>query len=166
MSWGGSGPLGGGPFGGGGGASAGPDPFGGATEFGFSIPQGDPGEIERAAGACLARSFALSIQSENIGTATRAALAGWQGGAQGAFSDYAGHVAKVVGANAEAIGDAGLAMTTLSRDLEQAQKVTRQAAKECATFQNDLTTAQGTALQNASHAQTSPRRPPPPFTPR
>ena len=154
MSWGGSGPLGGGPFGGGGGASAGSDPLGGATEFGFSIPQGDPGEIERAAGACLARSFALSTQSENIGTATRAAVAGWEGGAQAAFSDYAGHAAKVVGANAEAIGDAGLAMTTLSTDLEHAQRVTRQAAKECATYQNALTTAQGDVVTNSSHAQT------------
>jgi hypothetical protein len=154
MSWGGSGPLGGGPFGGGGGASAGPDPFGGATEFGFSIPQGDPGEIERASGACLARSFALSMQSQNIGTATRAAVAGWEGGAQAAFSGYAGHVAKVIGANAEAFGDAGAAMTALSRDLEHAQRVTRQAAKECASYQNDLTTAQGQATQNASHAQT------------
>ena len=75
MSWGGSGPLGVGLFGGGGGAVAGADPFGGATEFGFSIPQGDPGEIERAAGACLSRSFALSMQSQNIATATRAAVA-------------------------------------------------------------------------------------------
>jgi hypothetical protein len=66
MSWGSSGPLGGGAFGGGAATTAGSDPFGGATEFGFSIPQGDPGEIERAAGACLARSFALSMQSQNI----------------------------------------------------------------------------------------------------
>jgi hypothetical protein len=154
MSWGGSGPLGGGPFGGGGGTSAGADPFGGATEFGFSIPQGDPGEIERAAGACLSRSFALSMQSQNIATATRAAVAGWEGGAQAAFAGYAGHVAKVIGANADAFGDAGAAMTALSRDLEHAQRVTRQAAKECAGYQNDLTTAQGQATQSASHAQT------------
>ncbi|MGZ4234404.1 MAG: hypothetical protein ACXVUE_17615 [Solirubrobacteraceae bacterium] len=69
--------------------------------------------------ACFARSFALSMQSENIGTATSAAIAGWQGGAQTAFSDYAGHVAKVVGANAEAFGHADLAMTALSREPRQ-----------------------------------------------
>jgi hypothetical protein len=63
-------------------------------------------------------------------------------------------VAKVIGANSDAFGDAGLAMTALSRDLEHAQQVTRQAAKECAGYQNDLTTAQGQATQNASHAQT------------
>ena len=94
------------------------------------------------------------MQSQNIATATRAAVAGWEGGAQAAFAGYAGHVAKVIGANADAFGDAGAAMTALSRDLEHAQRVTRQAAKECAGYQNDLTTAQGQATQNASHAQT------------
>ena len=44
----GGGVLSGSPFGPSAAASAAPDPFGGATEFGFSIPQGNPAEIDLA----------------------------------------------------------------------------------------------------------------------
>jgi hypothetical protein len=87
----GGGLLSGSPFGSGAAASAAPDPFGGATEFGFSIPQGNPTEIDMAGRACITRWMTLGMQSENVSNAARTAVAGWQGGAQTAFSDYAGH---------------------------------------------------------------------------
>jgi hypothetical protein len=136
------------------GASAGANPFGGLTQWGFDIPQGDPGELQAAAGRAAAAALSLSLQAQNVEQSARSALSGWHGPAQAAFTAYSGHVNGVLSANGEAIGTAGQALGELARELEQAQQVTRQAAEQCQIAHDRMTTALGEASQYGANAQT------------
>jgi hypothetical protein len=143
------------PFGGG---STGSDPFGGQTQFGFQIPQGDPSMLEQAARSCTVRALGLSMQGENLRQATGMAVAGWQGNAQTAFLDYAGHVSGVLSGNSAAFEQAGGALTTFAQDLEHAQQVTRQALGDCDTYNGEMQRQQQTATDYGQTATTLSRQ--------
>lgn len=134
--------------------SAAGSPLGGLTTFGFDIPQGSPGEIEAAAAQAGAAGMAFSTHAQDVRSAAGTASAGWQGGAQAAFADYAGAVAGVFNANSDAFTRAASVMSRFAQELEHAQQVTRQAAQECVRYQGDMTRAQGDANAHGQTAQT------------
>jgi hypothetical protein len=125
------------------------DPFEGA-EFGFEVPQGDPGAIRTAGARATTLAMTLSFRAQDVTRAASEATAGWSGQAQGEFADLASRTAGGLGTNSDAFTRAGTAMTTLADQLEQAQQVTRQAAQQCATYQRAMSTAQ-------TEATTQPR---------
>ena len=139
-------PLSGSPF-----AAAG---GGGLTSFGFEIPFGDPGEIEHAANGATVASAGFSFRAQDVRSAIGQALAGWEGSAQAAFADYADGTVAVLNANAEAFGRAGTVLAAFGRELEQAQRITREAASQCTYYQGQMNTALGRQQQYARSATT------------
>jgi hypothetical protein len=137
-----------------GGGATGPDPFGGDTPFGFQIPQGDPSILEQAGSHCSMRALSLTMQGENMRQAIGTAVAGWQGNAQAAFVGYAGHVVGVMSGNSAAFEQAGEALTGFARDLEHAQRVTRQALSDCNTYNGEMQRQQQAAIHYGQTATT------------
>ena len=143
-------PFAGGPLPGVGGGG---DPFGGLTTFGFSIPQGSAAELEAAASSCRNGGQGLVLQGNGIAQGSKIAVGGWQGEAQAAFAERAGQASSVLLANADAFTNAGTTLDRLAGELWRAQKLTRQAAKDCQSYQQQLNAAQQAADQHAQDAQ-------------
>lgn len=135
-------------------SSGGGDPFGGATAFGFSIPQGDVGALESAAAKSAGASLGFGSRAEDVSSAVGTASAGWAGSAESEFAGYAGHLSSVLSSNSEVLGRASEALSRFARELEQAQQVTRQAATQCEQYQGELGTQQGLAQEHGGNAQT------------
>lgn len=139
--------------------SIGGDPFGGMTAFGFQVPQGDPGAIEAAAGRCRTLGEAVLTQGRALRLGATMALdtdGGWKGSAAGAYAEYAGHVVSTSAANVGAFDDAAAALQTLSRELAEAQAITKQALADCQRAQTELGNqqhAESTAAQDAQTAE-------------
>jgi hypothetical protein len=138
------------PFSGG----AGSGPFGGMTSFGFEIPQGNPGELESAGAGASAAALGFTTRAQDVVSAARTATAGWEGDAEVAFVEYSGQVVSVFNANADALGRAGSALSKFAQELEQAQKLTREAAEQCQHYQNEMNTQSGQASAHGQTAQT------------
>jgi len=134
------------------------DPFGGATPFGFQVPQGDPGAIEAAAGRCRTLGEAVLTQGRALRLGATMALdtdGGWKGSAAGAYAEYAGHVVSTSAANVSAFDDAATALQTLSRELTEAQAITKQALADCERAQTELGHQQQAETTAAQDAQTA-----------
>jgi hypothetical protein len=136
------------PISGGGGS----DPFEGA-QFGFEVPQGDPGEIRTAGAQAGALATALTFRAQDVTRAASEATAGWSGQAQGAFADLSSQTVGSLNANSDAFTRAANAMTTLAGQLEHAQQVTREAARQCSTYQTQLSADQNNASATAKTTQ-------------
>jgi hypothetical protein len=132
-----------------------PAPPGSADQFGFEIPGGDPGAIEAAARGARDLSALFSDHARAVGNGARVAVGGggWQGTASGAFSDYSGNLLGVLHGNASACDSAAGVLGSLSRALEHAQSVTRQALADCQRAQQELTTQQQNAETAGREAQ-------------
>jgi hypothetical protein len=136
------------PISGGGGS----DPFEGA-QFGFEVPQGDPGEIRTAGAQAGALATALTFRAQDVTRAASEATAGWSGQAQGAFADLSSQTVGSLNANSDAFTRAANAMTTLAGQLEHAQQVTREAARQCSTYQTQMSADQNNASATAKTTQ-------------
>lgn len=136
------------------GLTIGGDPFGGQTGFGFQVPQGNPGEIDAAARVISEQASLLSSRGRDVLSGARLASAAWKGQAEGAFSEYAGHVVTVFDANAMAYGEAAQAMSSFARELEDAQRVTGQALRECETSHGQMTSQLQAAAEHGQTAST------------
>jgi guanyl-specific ribonuclease Sa len=123
------------------------------TTFGFSIPQGSAAELETAASSCRNGGQGLVLQGNGIAQGSKIAVGGWQGEAQAAFAERAGQASSVLLANADAFTNAGTTIDRLAGELWRAQKLTRQAAKDCQSYQQQLNAAQQAADQHAQDAQ-------------
>jgi hypothetical protein len=123
------------------------------TTFGFSIPQGSAAELETAASSCRGGGLGLVLQGNGIAQGSKIAVGGWQGEAQAAFAERAGQASSVLLANADAFTNAGTTIDRLAGELWRAQKLTRQAAKDCQSYQQQLNAAQQAADQHAQDAQ-------------
>jgi Putative T7SS secretion signal domain len=130
---------------------------GGAGQFGFEVPRGDPGAIEAAARGVRDLGGLFSDHARAVGNGARVAIGGggWQGSASGAFSDVSGNLLGVLHGNASACDTAASVLDSLSRELEHAQSVTRQALADCQRAQQELTTQQHNAETAGQEAQTA-----------
>jgi hypothetical protein len=134
--------------------SGGVDPFAGQTPYGFSIPQGDSGELELAARSCADRAIGLDSQVMSINNGARTALGGWRGQAEAAFLDYSGALVRTLNANSDAFTRASQVLTSFAGELEQAQRVTKEALAQCQQYHGELTTALGRETEQGQTAQT------------
>ncbi len=140
------------PFSTGGFASS---PFDGMTGYGFSIPQGDPGAIDAAAGAAQRLATAFTLQAGSLRDGSSLAVngdGGWEGSASAAFATYSAELGRVLSANAHACETAGSALRQLGSALSRAQAATRAALSACETAHSDLVSAQTTASEQGSLA--------------
>lgn len=121
-------------------------------EFGFEVPNGDPGAIHAAAGSFSTLAGALRLQQRMIvsGSSTAADGADWKGAAADRFMARAQHVGTVFATNASACDDAAKALHSLATELEVAQRATSAAVSACQTaFQDQL--AQQRAADEAEY---------------
>jgi hypothetical protein len=130
---------------------------GGAGQFGFEVPRGDPGAIDAAARGVRDLSGLFADHARSVGSGARVAVGGggWRGAASGAFTDASGNLLGVLHGNAGACDTAAGVLGSLSRALEHAQSVTRQALADCQTAQQELTTQQQNAETAGRDAQTA-----------
>jgi hypothetical protein len=137
------------------GVFAGSDPFGGATGFGFDIPQGDPGQAAAAAADLRRLAAVLEGQGRTLAVAARAALGGgeWGGAAADAYASYSGHLLRICSANAATSEDAAAALSSFAAQLQHAEAATRQALADCERYQSELTEQQAKADSAAEDAR-------------
>lgn len=128
--------------------------FGGATPYGFSIPQGSVGELDSAAGQAAGASLGFSMRASDVTSAVGTATAGWEGAAQSAFVAYAGHLRATLNSNSDVLGRAFTTLSAFARELEHAQTVTKQAAAQCEHYHGEVQTQQGLVQLHGGNAQT------------
>jgi hypothetical protein len=133
------------------------DAFAGA-QFGFLVPQGDPEAMLQAAtaaaelGGMFGGGFEQAAQS--VSRAAGDAGADWSGAAHDEFDDYTHALVSALRTNADACTRAGNALTNLATDLQDAQRITKQAATECQHYQTEMTNQQTAASGHQTDADT------------
>lgn len=120
--------------------------------FGFQIPQGNPGELDAAAGACSTWASGLTGRAGAVRRGAATAMAGWNGSAESNFAALSSHVESVYDTLGGTVASAGKTLSRFAQELEMAQRVTKQALQECETYSQQVTSAQQEA---AAHAQTA-----------
>ncbi|HTU86735.1 MAG TPA: hypothetical protein VMF57_14235 [Solirubrobacteraceae bacterium] len=130
------------------------DPFGGQTPYGFSIPQGDSGELQLASRSCADRAMGLDSQVMYVTNGARTALGGWRGQAEAAFLDYSGTLVRALHANSDAFARASQVLSSFAGELEHAQAVTKEALAQCQLYHGQMTTALGRQTEQGQTAQT------------
>jgi hypothetical protein len=126
-----------------------------SSDFGFEVPQGDPGALEAAAGSWRQLGTALDLQGQAVAAGGQVALVAgaWEGSAANSFAGSAERLVDAHAANVGACAGAAAALSELSRALEQAQQTTRQALADCEQYSGQVTTQQTAADQAGTAAQ-------------
>lgn len=128
------------------------------SEFGFEVPQGDPGELNGAARQAGLVANGWDSDAGTLRGAAGAASAAWTGAAQSAFGSYAAVLVAAFDRNSGVLSDVSGVLSGLASELESAQRATRQAYDQCTHYQGVVqsqTQAQQQYAQNANQLSMS-----------